>query len=116
MIQKTIYNHQCGLGVVTDSFNLIYQIATPKKVSVNAQEITPGELTHLSNFFAHEIKYIGKLTDHEDCLVFYLGSNKTLFEEIHYFKCIHKISETRLFDKYTEISGRDFNYINGQWK
>ncbi len=116
MIQKTIFNNQCGLGVVTDSFQLIYQIATPEIVSINNEEIKPGKLTHLSNFFAHELKYIGKLKDHDNCLVFYLGSNKSLFEEVHYFKCIHKISETRLFDKYTEISGRDFNYINGIWK
>lgn len=116
MIQKTIYNDACGLGIVTDEYDAIYQIAKPSIVTVNNVDLIPGDKVNLDGYFLCDLVYVGVLDENENCLVFYLGNDEDLFENIFYFKCIFKVSETRIFDKYTKISGRDYNYINGQWK
>lgn len=49
-------------------------------------------------------------------MVFYSGEDADLFNKKRFYYCVYWISETRIANKYTWTSARDFNFKNGEWK
>lgn len=120
MYEKTIFSHSQGLGIVSDSKEEVLEIVAKRPVKILETLLKPGEMTSLFGFFLREVEYLGvlKSESHRQVLpmVFYLGSGKNLFKEAHYFNVVMRVTNTRLFEKTTETTGRDYRYVSGIWK
>lgn len=114
MFEKTIYGNGQGLGIISDEkINCIDAIS----VQFSFGEIVPGQMTDLKGMYSTTIEYIGLLQNEpQKVMVFYLGSDSTIFGIKHYYACWYYISETRIVNKYKEGTARDYNWINGKWK
>lgn len=115
-MEKVIYSKNRGRGMILDQHddNLVY--FTPKSVIVNGIQIKPGDMTTMSDFFPQNYKYVGVLKEDNTCMVFFMALESNLFDTHRYYTCWWKIAENRIFNMFSQIGGRDFNYINGQWK
>ena len=120
MYEKTIFSHSQGLGIVSDSKEEVLEIVAKRPVKILETLLKPGEMTSLFGFFLREVEYLGvlKSESHRQVLpmVFYLGSEKNLFKETHYFNLVMRVTNTRLFEKTAETTGRDYRYVSGIWK
>jgi hypothetical protein len=115
-MEKVFFNNGVGQGLILSSIDNESSYIGKVAVTINGKEIKPGELTDLDGFFNHPIKFSGVFIEHPALLCFFLGEEKDLFNVYRYYDCYYLIDEDRLFKKYKEDSGRDFNFINGQWK
>jgi hypothetical protein len=110
-MEKVIYSDNCGEGLILYNDEKIN--IKPLLVKIANEIIHPGEKTTMSGYFKEPLLYCGL---YRKALVFYIGTEQNLFESIHYYQIVHKISENRLFSMFRFDSGRDFNFINGIWK
>ena len=69
--------------------------------------------TDLKGFFNRELEAVGIL---KEMTVFYIGCTEDLFGRKYYYEPVGILSENRIFIRYGEYHGRDFNFINGRWK
>lgn len=111
-MEKVIFS-KIGQGLtILNSENLI-DFIEPAPFVLAGQELIPGEYYTLNGFFKIPIEYSGLLKNEiSKYLCFYLGEE----DGIKYYTVYAFINEIRIFKKFTETSGRDFNYKNGFWK
>lgn len=107
-----IFSDKQGCGYIEESKESLNISKIP--VNICGQSINPGDKTNLSGYLSRDIEYMGIKDDNE--MIFYLGSIGDLFSTAHYFQAIFRITETRIFEMFSHISGRDFYFIKGEWK
>ena len=88
----------------------------PIEVQLVNETLVPGTKTDLTKFFKHPIEYAGILKEDPRVLMFYLGEDADLFQNKRFYDCYFKITDSRLFKKYNDRTGRDYNFIKGKWK
>lgn len=120
MIKEVLFGDHEGAGYRSENFDEVDCLTVKTPVIIGGQTITPNTLTDLVGFFKRKIKYVGLMIGSNEAapeMIFYMGTGKAdLFGQNHYFQSIFKISETRIFQMFTDIAGRDFNLIKGEWK
>lgn len=118
--EKTFYSGGQGMAIISDNKDEVLKIIVKRPVKILESLVKPEEKTSLFGFFSREVEYLGVLKgeDQKEVLpmVFYLGSQVTLFKEIHYFNVLIRVTDTRLFEKTSERTGRDYRYVSGVWK
>lgn len=117
-MEKVIYSKNGGLGIMMSSDENKLDFIEEKSTKILGSVIVPGTKTTLSNYFLNPVEFVGFVRGEKDCMCFYLGENQPdLFgTSIKYFKCIYRISQSRIVDKFKEGTARDFQWINGKWK
>lgn len=120
MYEKTFYSGGQGMAIISDNKDEVLKIIVKRPVKILESLVKPEEKTSLFGFFSREVEYLGVLKgeDQKEVLpmVFYLGSQVTLFKEIHYFNVLIRVTDTRLFEKTSERTGRDYRYVSGVWR
>ena len=109
-----IYGDKQGCGYITTDEGRIMQGIRKQEVTVAGEKLIPGELTDLRGYFIRKMPYLGMLGSNE--MVFYMGSYPTLFETKHYYQCVFRIAEDRIFEMFGPEFGRDHYYVKGRWK
>lgn len=115
MIEKVYFGFNIGQGFILSNKEDELKYVDTNNVIVAGELIKPNYMTSLSGFFNIPIQFVGTLKDEKNLMCFYLGSESDLFGEKHYYDCYYLITNTRIFKKYTEDSGRDFNFKNKVW-
>lgn len=115
-MEKIIYSRNRGRGIILGEDDDDNELFIRLPISINDIYIYPDDFTTMSDFFPKPLQYIGLLAEDQKCMVFLLTKQSNLFEELRYYSCWWRIAEDKLFNMFSEIGGRDFNYINGQWK
>jgi hypothetical protein len=120
MIQQPdfVYFSQVGAGVIFFSDDQINDAIDRQPAELAFGTLKPGDMTTMVNRFNRPIKYLGLLKEKSDvlkCMAFEFHRSTDLFETKIYVDCYHIVSGTRLFKKYNDVSGRDYNFINGKW-
>ena len=111
-----IYANNGGLGLILHGEELESDFIENQSFVVNGEEIKPGHFSDLFGFFTEPMRFCGALKDKPKLMVFYSGDSTNLFEKKRFYYCVYWISETRIVNKYTWTSARDFNFKNGEWK
>lgn len=112
MIEQVFFSNKVGQGIMTTDDEKEETFVNKTSIFLNGESIEPGSLTTLQNFFKKPIQYVGIYKGTRNLMVFYLGT-EGLFK---YYDCYYKIADKVIFKKYTEGSGRTFNYIKDKWK
>lgn len=109
-MEWVIFSKSNGCGYISKD-NRIDSRFNKEPAQLCIGKIDPGQQTTLSNFFDRNVMYIGR--DGAEML-FYLGCENST----HYYEAVFLISETKLFQltKYQPSAGRDYNYVNNEWK
>lgn len=129
-MEKVIYKNHEGLGIILLGNENETDYFEDKEFVINGKTLRPGDFTDLDCLLFRKIRYVGilkkdeKCFDNEvilstggNCIVFHLGDDvPDLFDTKKYYSCWYYISETRLANKYSERTARDYNYKNGKWK
>ncbi len=115
-MERVIYNRGNGLGVILDAFEDESEFFAPLEFNVNNEIIKAGDETTLSGYFVSPIRYVGSFKDEPKCMVFYLGSEGNLFQNMKYYACLYWLTPYRIVNKFSFNSARDFNFINGKWE
>ena len=115
-MEKVIYSNKGGLGIILDIDDKEWEFFDNASFKINGWLLMPGGKTTLFGMFDKPARFAGALKDDPKCMVFLLGDYSDLFERKRYYSCFYWISESRICNKYTHDSARDFNYIDGQWK
>ena len=115
-MEKVIYSNNGGLGLILENDEKESDFIENQSFVVNGEEIKPGYFYDLSGYFLQPMRFCGSLNGENNCMVFYTGESTDLFEKKRFYYCVYWISETRIANKYTWTSARDFNYKNGEWK
>jgi hypothetical protein len=114
-----------GIGAGIVAYSDCTDFIEPVSIDLINETLEPGTKSAMTNIFKHPIEYKGILKHELDTLktggkilIFYVGCEKNLFEEKHYFEAWHYIDKDVLFKKYNEKSGRDFRFNKklGIWK
>ena len=111
--ERVIFSHNQGQGIISETKDILID-KTPGVLKLGNTSFDIGDSITLDGFFDFPHEFVGSINNNR--LIFYCGSDANLFETHHYFKVICYISPTRIFVMYTEISGRDYNWVNGIWK
>jgi hypothetical protein len=98
-----------------DSKDGLYLIVTEENKDNFLKSLKPFPplKTDLKGFFNRELEAVGELNV---MTIFYIGKQEDLFGSVYYYEPVYIQDENRIFIKYGEHHGRDFNFINGQWK
>lgn len=115
-MEKVIYQNKGGLGIILEASEKESSFFGPKEFTINGTTIKPGDYTDLFGLFIEPVLYVGNLLEDENCMVFLLGEDENLFHKLTYYSCFYWITETRLANKYTDSTVRDYNWINNAWK
>ena len=114
-LEKVIYKSGGGMGIILRNGKEKNYFA-PKSVTLHGVTIEAGDNTKLDDMFTHNVRYVGRLIGDENCLVFYAGTEFSLFGKVDYYYCFMNVNENRICNKYSYFSARDFNWINNKWK
>lgn len=114
MIGFAVFWNNQGAGYIHKSNEIIYDEIKQVPVTIAGVKINPGEETTLSDHFCRPLKYLGMLDDNE--MIFLMGTTGDLFETNYYYQSVHRIADDRIFEMFSPLAGRDFNFINGKWK
>lgn len=112
MVEQVIFNKNCGQGLIADVADAEETFILRQDICINGEQLICDCLTSLQNFFKHPIRYAGIYRGTKNLMVFYLGEDNGK----KYYDCYYKIDEQVIFKKYTDRSGRTFNYIKDKWK
>lgn len=115
----TIFSDNQGAGYIHEDPNEINTELVTESVSINGKKIVPGDYTTLNGHFSRPVIYIGYLLDGLQSsveMIFKIGTGNNLFATKHYYQSIYRISDTRIFEMYSHISGRDFIFKGGKWR
>ncbi len=115
-MEKVIYNNKGGLGCILEGHEKEQDFFEKQSFVVNGQTIHPEDYTNLMGLFTSPVRFVGALKDKQNCMIFFLGTDGNLFENLNYYSCFFWIAENRLANKYTDSTARDFNFIGGVWK
>ncbi|MFC4262447.1 hypothetical protein ACFOWM_06145 [Ferruginibacter yonginensis] len=116
-MEKVIYSSNMGLGIICEDDEPLPVNNTP--INVAGEVLNVGTKTTMSGYFKKPLEYCGLLAGEEletNVMVFHIGDVQNLFKKLRYYQCIYWVEQNRLFEKYTESSGRDYKFINGIWK
>jgi hypothetical protein len=117
-MKEVLFSSNGGLGIILQNENEA-DFIEPKEISLAGCRLIPDQLTDLNGMFLRPIRYAGvqKNPKPEGSVVmcFHTGDHRNLFGTESYYYCFYKISEDKIFTMYSPISGRDYNWINGQW-
>lgn len=116
MTEATFFSNNMGEGYISDDPIEMEQLLDKKNIFVANENIEPGQETTINGFYTKAIKYVGVLKTNHQAIIFYIGQRVDLFSTTHYYQLLYLIDNDRLFEMFTEKSGRDFNFINGKWK
>ena len=111
-MESVVFNHNQGSGYITDS-EIIDPSFKPDAAEFVFGTIQSGELTNMGHFFNKPLKYMGRKGGE---LVFLIGNELKPQKIKWFFQSVYLISPTRIFLMYSHASGRDYNWVNGQWK
>ena len=109
----SLFSKSQGSGYIFDNENEITKYINPVSINVGSESISPGDMTDLDNYLSRKVKYLGLVNG--TGMIFYYGSENNLFPK-HYYGLIFRISQTRIFEMFSNIGGRDHNFINQNWK
>jgi hypothetical protein len=115
---KKVFYPLLGQGIIFDSMQDLEENVIPVPAQFNYGFIEANTMTDVFGFWREPILFKGflKEKDRSNCMVFYLGIEEDLFSKKIHCDTIYLISKTRLFKKYNDLSGRDYNMVNGIWK
>ena len=113
---KCIYSNNGGLGLILDSQESILTYTHHEEYKIGDQILQPEDVTDLFGLFSEPVLFIGALCNTKNAMVFYLGSDENLFETKRYYSVFFWISPTRVCNKYTLNSVRDFHLQGGKFK
>lgn len=115
-IEKVFFAGGFGQGFILQDKTKEESLLLKENINILDQVITPGNMTDLAGFFLKKIQFVGFLKEETNCMCFYLGCEQSLFETKYYYDCYYLITESRIFKKYGEHFGRDYNFIDNKWK
>jgi hypothetical protein len=115
-MEKVIYSNKGGLGIILDIDDKESDYFDDSSFMINGEIIIPECETTLFGMFDKPARFVGALRDDPKCMIFHLGDNTDLFDTYKYYSCFYWIAENRICNKYTELSARDFLFVNGKWK
>ena len=113
---KQLIDSRIGMYMVLEVNDHEPDFIKPQTVELCSEILTPGGKTTLTNHFTKPVEFAGVRVDDELILCFYLGDDEDLFTHRRFYDCYYIITPSRLFKKYSELSGRDYNFINNRWK
>jgi predicted NUDIX family phosphoesterase len=111
-MEQVFYSNNMGQGIIEDT-DIELELIHPL-IKVAGEILIKDTFTSMSGYFKESLKYCGVLDNNK--LVFEIGSQDDMFESKTYYQVVNYISENVLFVKYTETGGRDYRFINNQWK
>lgn len=111
-MEHVFYSNNLGQGIICYNGEQIELDAVP--VNVVDEILIPDTYTSMNGYFKESIKYKGIYLGNK--LVFEIGTDEDIFESKTYYQVVNRISQYVLFEKYGERHGRDYRWINGQWK
>lgn len=111
-----IFSDSQGMGYVSSAAVLPEGFIRDRGEAVNIAGGTlyPGTDSDLMGFFSRPLRYLGIHKENE--MIFYIGSTADLFGEVHFWQRMIYCSRTRIFSMYSNNAGRDWNWVNNQWK
>lgn len=110
----TLFSNRQGMGYVFDNETDINQFINKINITVGTETLTPGCMTDLDNYLIKKVMYLGTVDNNG--MIFFYGTTNHLFENKSYYGLIYRVTETRIFEMFSPIGGRDHNFINGIWK
>ena len=110
----TLFSHGQGMGYIFDNDTDIKQFIFPTIIKVGTQLLVPNCFTDLDGYLTKKVEYLGTNGVSKE-MIFYYGSDNSLFPKF-YYGSIFQITETRIFEMFSNKGGRDQNFINGKWK
>lgn len=111
-MEQVFYANNLGQGII-ETMGVALPLTDPT-IKVAGELLIKDTFTSMSGYFKHSLKYCGVYDKNK--LVFEIGSEADMFESKTYYQVVNYIAEDVLFEKFTETSGRDFRFINNQWK
>jgi len=111
-LERVYFSDAQGSGYITASKSDVD--TRPESVELGGNRIQPGQITDLNGFWRRPLEYLG-LRDSAE-MIFYLGEDSDLMGPRHYFQSVLWVSPTRFFEAFKPGSGRDFNFVKGEWK
>ena len=115
-MEKVIFSNKNGLGLILTEIEIESNYFENETLKVVDEILIPENETTLKDFFTKKVTYKGTLKNHKNCMVFYLGNESNLFDNLKYYSCVYWITENRIVNKYTFLSARDFNWNGKEWK
>lgn len=114
-MKRVIFSNNEGEGIIAEPREVPPTL--PVAVTIVDEVIEPGMMTDIKGFYNRPAKYLGIDAQYPDskCMLFYIGTDDNLFPK-EYYKVILWLSPTRFYITFRPNGGRDFNYINGQWR
>lgn len=112
-MESVIFSNTQGSGYISTT-EIFDDPLSYLPVVIVDEILVPGVYTDVRGYFSRDLKYIGLKGDNE--LIFYIGSSRSLFEIKHYWQSLWLISPERLYQVFGHGSGRDFNWIRGEWR
>lgn len=110
----TIFSRKQGCGYIFNNTTDIDKHLQKVPVTIAGTTLQPGEFTDMLGYFCRELEYMGMMNGNE--MIFHIFSVADMFDQKHYYQCIFKIAEDRIFEMFAPGSGRDHYYIKGKWK
>ena len=115
-MKKVIFTDKNGLGLILKENEREKNYFENENLKVVNEILIPEKETTLKGFFYKNVIYKGTLKNHKNCMVFYLGNEWNLFDNLKYYSCVYWITENRIVNKYSFRSARDFNWNGTEWK
>jgi hypothetical protein len=115
-MEKVIYSKKGGLGIILDIGEKESEYFNNDSFKINGQILIHGAKTTLFGMFDKPVRFVGALKDDPKRMVFHLGDHADFFDSKRYYSCFYWIAENRICNKYSELSARDFIFVNGKWK
>lgn len=110
-MEKVFYSKNQGQGIIFENDENIYDHLTKQGTLLAAEYLKPGMKTTVSGFLKDEVTYLGWIKTMPAKLVFLLGEH----ENKKYCIVINKITITRIFIKYNDLSGTDYRFKDNNW-
>ena len=115
-MKRVLFSTNEGEGIITEGDEV--PTALPLTVKVVDEQLTPGTMTTLKDFFNRPLEYLGTDAEYPQHkkMIFHIGTDESSLFPKRYYKVISLVSPKRLFIMFRPHAGRDFNFIKGQWK
>jgi hypothetical protein len=115
-MEKLIFTDKNGLGLILTENEIESNYFENEILKVVDEILKPENETTLKDFFTKKVIYKGTLKNNKNCMVFYLGNEWNLFDNLKYYSCVYWITENRIVNKYSFLSARYFNWNGNEWK
>ncbi|OJV39614.1 MAG: hypothetical protein BGO29_04510 [Bacteroidales bacterium 36-12] len=112
----TVYDNKQGMGYILPPDININDYIVREPVMIAGEIIHPDSLTSLNNYFIRSCTYIGLNKMNISEMIFYLGMDEYDLFPLKYYASVLRVNENRIFEMFSNKAGRDFNFVNGNWK